>query len=417
MGVPAITAEKLPPMSLTDIAIKNAKPREKPYKVSDEKGMYLEVRPNDSYWWRLKYRFGGKEKLLSLGTYPEVTLKEARWKCDAARLLLREGKDPSAERKAEKRTQRLHSQNAFELVAREYIEKYANRWGKSHRHYVQRRLEANIFPDLGNRALAEIEAPELLDVIRKMEARGAHDLAHRVMQVCSQVFRYGIATGRCARDPAADLRGALTPHKKRHMAVVRAEDYPQLLASIEAYEGDLQTRLALKMLALTFVRTQELIGAEWQEFDFEAAMWVLPADRMKMKAEHLVPLSRQALAVLEDLRRINGESRYVFAGINPRKPMSNNTMLYALYRMGYRSRMTGHGFRSVASTILNEISGFRSDVIERQLAHCERNAVRGAYNRAEYLPERRKMMQWWADYLDKLRGGNVIPARFGLAAG
>jgi len=229
--------------------------------------------------------------------------------------------------------------------------------------------------------------------------------------VCGQVFRYGIATGRCSRNLAADLRGALTPYKKKHQAAVRPEEFPVLLRAIAGYEdiGDKQTRLALQLLALTFTRTNELIGATWAEFDIDAAIWTVPAERMKMKTEHVVPLSKQAIAILEELKVIGGGSRFVFPGRNRDRPISNNTMLFALYRLGYKGRMTGHGFRAVASTMLNE-KGFRADVIERQLAHSERDEVRGAYNRAEYLPERKKMMQQWANYLDKLKAGaDVIP--------
>jgi integrase len=280
-----------------------------------------------------------------------------------------------------------------------------------HADDVLRRLEKNLFPHLGRRPIAEISAPELLACVRKIEARGAYDLAHRVLQVCSQVFRYGIATGRCTRDIAVDLRGALTPHKTKHQAAVRPEELPELLRAIAGYDekGDKQTRLALQLLALTFVRTNELIGAEWTEFDLDAGLWIVPAVRMKMKTEHVVPLSSQAKAVLEELRELAGISRFVFPGRNRDKPISNNTMLFALYRLGYKGKMTGHGFRAVASTILNE-TGFRPDVIERQLAHCERDEVRGAYNRAEYLQERQKLMQQWADYLDAARtGAKVLP--------
>jgi len=261
------------------------------------------------------------------------------------------------------------------------------------------------------RPIAEIEAPELLLCVAKVEKRGAYDLAHRILQVSGQVFRYGIATGRCKRDLSADLRGALTPHKAKHQPAVKPDQLPKLLRDIGSYEelGDRLTKLALQLLAITFVRTSELIGAEWKEFDQDCALWTIPAERMKMKSEHLVPLSKQALAILAELKPLAGESRYLFPGRNADKPISNNTMLFALYRLGYKGKMTGHGFRAVASTILNE-TGFKPDVIERQLAHCERNEVRGAYNRAEYLPERKRMMQHWSDYLESLEtGAKVIP--------
>ena len=276
-----------------------------------------------------------------------------------------------------------------------------------------RRLERNLFPDLGGRPIAAITAPELLATARKVESRGAHDLAHRMLQVASQVFRYGVATGRCERDPGPGLRGALTPHKPSNQAAVKADELPALLRAISDYDkiGDRQTALALRLLALTFVRTGELIGAEWSEVHLggEAPVWIIPAARMKMRNEHVVPLSKQAVEVLRELRSIAGKSRYVLPGRNGDVPISNNTMLFALYRLGYKRRMTGHGFRAVASTILNE-SGFRPDVIERQLAHCERNDVRGAYNRAEYLAERTHMMQQYADMLDAMAAGaKVIP--------
>jgi integrase len=294
--------------------------------------------------------------------------------------------------------QRLADENSFEAVARDWYGKQVHTWVPGHAADVLRRLETNVFPYIGRRPIGEIEAPELLAAVRKIEARGAYDLAHRALQVCGQVFRYGIATGRCKRDIAADLRGALTPHKARHQAAIRPEELPELLRAIAGYEriGDRQTQLALQLVVLTFVRTSELIGATWEEFDLEHGVWVIPAQRMKMNAEHVVPLSRQALSTLADLKLIGGGSRFVFPGRNRDRPMSNNTMLFALYRLGYKGKMTGHGFRAVAATILNE-QGWRADVIERQLAHCERNEVRGAYNRAQYLPGRVKMMQAWAD--------------------
>lgn len=398
---------------LTDPEIRSAKPQDKPAKLADGGGLFLLVNPNGSKYWRMKYRYAGKEKLLALGVYPDVTLKQARQKREAARRKLADGLDPGEVRKAEDRAKKLAAVNGFEVVAREWYAKQAHTWVSSHAKDVSRRLEGNVFPAIGHRPIAEIEAPELLEMVRKIEARGSHDLSHRVLAVCGQVFRYGIATGRCKRDLSADLRGALTPHKAKHQAAVRPEELPGLLRGVDAYDkttGDTLTRLALQLIAETFVRTSELIGATWEEFDTEAALWVIPAGRMKMKTEHLVPLSRQALAILEELRPIGGGSRYLFPGRNRDKPISNNTMLYALYRLGYKGKMTGHGFRAVASTILNESGLFRPDVIERQLAHCERNEVRGAYNRAEYLPERRKLMQWWADYLQAVRsGGKVLP--------
>jgi integrase len=382
-------------------------------KLADGKGLQLWIHADGRKYWRLRYWIGGKEKSLSLGVYPEVTLKQARLRRDAERKRLADGLDPSAERRAAKLRARLAAENSFEAVAREWYEKQAHTWVPNHSSDVLRRLESNIFPALGARPIAQIDAPELLAAVRKVESRGAYDLAHRVLQVCGQVFRYGIATGRCTRDLAADLRGALTPHVKKNQAAVRPEDLPALLRAIATYDqlGDRQTMLALRLLALTFVRTGELIGATWTEIDREAALWIIPAARMKARAEHLVPLTRQAMAILDELRELCRGSHFVFPGRNRDKPISNNTMLFALYRLGYKGKMTGHGFRAVASTILNE-QGWRPDVIERQLAHAERNEVRGAYNRAEYLPERIKLMQAWADYVDAIeQGAKVLPFR------
>lgn len=406
-------------MPLTDPAVRNAKSgikptgefTLKPYKLADERGMYLEVYPNGSKYWRMKYRYAGKEKRLALGVYPEITLKEARKRRDDARALLAEGTDPGQAKQAQKRADKLSAANSFEAVAREWYGKQAHTWVKTHAADVLRRLEANAFPSLGHRGIKEIDPPELLMMARKIEARGAHDLAHRVLQVCGQVFRYGVATGRCTRDPVPDLRGALTPHVKMNQAAVHPEELPDLMRAISTYDqtGDRQTMLALQLLALTFVRTNELIGAVWSEFDLDNAVWVVPAHRMKMKAEHVVPLSAQSVTILRELHPMAGGSRFVFPGRSRDKPISNNTLLFALYRLGYKGKMTGHGFRAVASTVLNEMN-FRADVIERQLAHCERNEVRGAYNRAEYLQERREMMQHWGNYLDAVAlGAKILP--------
>jgi len=380
-------------------------------KLHDGDGLYLWVYLDGRKYWRMRYWQVGKEKSLSVGVYPKVTLGDARKKRDDLRKQLQADLDPSAERKATTLRKKLAAENSLEAVALEWHGKQKIKWVAHHANRVKRLLELDVFPVLGKRPIEQIEAPELLNAIRKIESRGAHDLAHRVLQICGQIFRYGIATGRCTRNLSTDLRGALTPHVMKHQSAVRPEELPELLRAIAKYDetGDKQTRLALQLLAQTFVRTNELIGAEWGEFDLENALWIIPAGRMKMKTEHVVPLARQALAILEELKELSGGSRFVFPGRNRDKPISNNTMLFALYRMGYKGKMTGHGFRSVASTILNE-TGFTPDAIERQLAHCERNEVRGAYNRAEYLPERKRMMQHWADYLDSIEtGAKVIP--------
>jgi integrase len=399
---------------LTDAKCRNAESGgRKIRKLADRDGLYLWVYDNGRKYWRIRYWLGGKEKSLSLGVYPKVGLKDARKKMEVERTHLSGKIDPSVERRADKLRRSVAAANSFEAIALEWYEKQLHTWVPGHADDVKRRLERNAFPKIGSRPIAEIEAPELLAALLPIEKRGAHDLAHRILQVCGQVFRYGIATGRCKRDISRDLRGALTPHQKRHQAAVRPEELPELLRAIAGYDdkGDKQTRLALELLTLTFVRTNELIGAEWSEFDMDAYLWVIPAARMKIKAEHIVPLSKQTIAILEQLRETGGGSRFVFPGRNRDKPISNNTMLFALYRLGYKGKMTGHGFRAVASTCLNEM-GFRSDVIERQLAHTERDEVRGAYNRAEYLPERKKMMQAWAKHIEALcRGAKVIPLR------
>ena len=409
---------------LSDVKCKNATSDGKAVrKLSDGGGLYLWVYADGRKYWRIRYWMGGKEKSLSLGVYcgkdgkTVTTLKKARQQCREKQEQLGQKLDPSAERKADKLRQKQAAENSFEAVAREWFVKQRNTWAPHHADDVLRRLEKNIFPLIGHRPIGEIEAPELLEVARKIEGRSAYDLAHRVMQMAGQVFRYGIATGKCTRDIAADLRGALTPHKKTHQAAVRPEELPELLREIAKYDevGGKQTRIALQLLAITFVRTNELIGAEWVEFDLDNALWIIPAERMKMKTEHVVPLPQQALAKLAELKEIACGSRYVLPGRNRNKPISNNTMLFALYRMGYKSKMTGHGFRSVASTILNE-SGFNPDAVERQLAHCERNEIRGAYNRAEYLPERKRMMQHWADYLDSIEAGAKVIPFMGKAA-
>ncbi|MEP7328157.1 MAG: integrase arm-type DNA-binding domain-containing protein [Betaproteobacteria bacterium] len=403
-------------MPLSATAIRNAKSDGTVQRLWDAQGLYLEISPAGGRWWRLKYRFEGKEKRLSLGTFPDTSLADARANRDAARKLLAKGIDPSQHRKAEKRATVLRDANSFAAVALEWHGKQAGTWKAKHADDVLRRIESNLIPEIGSRPIAAITAPELLAGVRKVEARGAHDLAHRMIAVAGQVFRYGVATGRCERDPSGDLRGALTPHKARNQAAIKPDELPALLRAIDGYAtiGDLQTALALRLLCLTFVRTSELIGAEWAEFselDGEAPSWEIPASRMKMNAPHVVPVSTQAAAILRQLKAIGGHSRYVLPGRNADKPISNNTLLFALYRLGYKGKMTGHGFRAVASSALNE-AGYRPDVIERQLAHKEPNRVRAAYNRTEYLPERRTMMQQWAGMVDAYaKGAEVVPIK------
>ena len=391
--------------------------------MHDGGGLYLWVYSGGTKYWRMRYWWGGKEQSLSIGVYIDgtqgVTLKQARAERDVIHKLLNDGKNPSAERKAEKRTKTLSATNSFKAVALEWLEKRDNKWSERHSWNVKQRLEKDLFVTLGDRPIAEIEAPDLLETIRIIEARGSHDLSHRVLQIAGQVFRYGVGTGRCKRDVAADLRGTLTDPKRKNQNAVSADELPALLRTIARYDefGDRQTRIALQLLSLTFVRTGELIGAEWSEFNFDDKLWVIPAERMKMRQPHVVPLATQVVTLLEELKPLSGSSRFILPGRNTSVPMSNNTALFALYRLGYKGRMCGHGFRSVASTLLNESGLWSADAVERQLAHCERNAVRGAYNKALYLPERRKMMQWWADHLDSLAAGSrVLVGSFGGAA-
>jgi len=392
-------------MPLSDIAIKKAKSSDKKQKMFDGGGLYLEVAPSGGKLWRFKYRFGGKEKLLSLGPYPLISLKDAREKRDAAKRLLLESQDPGEIKKAQKLAAVYGGEDSFEYVAREWIENNSRTWVESHTVRLARRLEQYVFPWIGKRKVNQITAPELLSLVRQLEKRGTLETAHRVFACCGQIFRYAVATGRTERDITPDLRGALTPVREKHLAsITDPREIGKLLDSIDAYDGFPVTRFALLLAPLVFVRPVELRKAEWKEFDFDEAEWRIPPERMKMKVKHIVPLSRQALAILADLHKLTGKSRYLFPGARTNsRPMSDATLINALRRMGYsKEEMTAHGFRSLASTLLNE-QGYNRDWIERQLAHAERNNVRAAYNYAEYLPERRRMMQKWADYLDSLR--------------
>lgn len=386
---------------LKDASVRNAKPKEKMYRLFDGGGLYLEVTPKGGKYWRFKYRFAGKEKRLALGVYPDLSLADARELHAQARKALALGDDPGEVKKETKRRSVLNSENTFEAIANEWCESRKHKWVTSYSEAMVERLKRHVFPKIGHRPIKDITAPEFLAVVRVVEKQGSLDLAQRLMQASAQIFRYAVATGRAERNPLVDLKGALKPPVRKHQAYLKESELPEYLAKLEAYDGSIQTKLALKFLLLTFVRTTELRAASWDEIDFDKAEWRIPAERMKMREQHIVPLSKQAVAVLKELKSLTGQWSYVFA--NQHKPsgfMSENTMLYALYRMGYHSKATGHGFRATASTILNE-HGYEPSVIERQLAHAERNEVRAAYNHAQYLPERRKMMQWWADHLDE----------------
>jgi integrase len=398
-------------MPLTDLQVKKAKGMEKPQKLADGAGLYLLVQPNGAKYWRLKYRFAGVEKVLALGVYPDVTLSEVRERREAARKLLANGADPGAVKKAKKAASVALTESSFEIVAREWYMKHAPNWADTHASKVIRRLEVDVFPWIGERPIGEITARELLVILRRVEDRGAIDTAHRVHQNCGQVFRYAIATGRAQRDPSADLRGAIPPPNRRHYPTLTdPQAIGELLRAIDGYNGTHSTRYALRLAPTLFVRPSELRKAEWCEFNLDKAEWRIPATRMKMKTLHIVPLSTQAVAILRELYCISGTGKYLFP--SPRtatKPMSDNTVNAALHRLGYKGEFVGHGFRHMACTLLNE-QGWNRDAIERQLGHAERDGVRAAYNYAEYLPERKRMMQAWADYLDALvRGADVAP--------
>lgn len=400
-------------MALTDTAIKKLKADGKPIKVADERGLFLLVKPTGAKLWHWKYRFQGKEKLMAIGGYPDVSLAQAREKRDEGRKLLAAGTDPMGQRREVKVAQRIAMEDSFEAVARKWLEHWRGARSARHAEYVQRRLESDVFPVIGHRPVSELGAAELVAMVKRIEARGALDIAKRAMQTCGQVFRYAIAHGKASRNPATDVRPSdvLPSRKKQNYARVSAQELPDLLRKIEVYQGAAITRAAMKLMAMTFVRTSELIGARWEEFDLDAGRWDIPAERMKMKTPHIVPLSTQAVTLLRALHTSTGAKAVLFPGErDPKKPMSNNTILKALERMGYKGRMTGHGFRGIASTLLHE-QGFDHSHIELQLAHQERDAVSASYNHALYLAQRARMMQAWSDYLDASIAGNVVPLR------
>ena len=388
-------------MSLTEVAIRAARAAQRPYKVSDEKGLYLLVKPNGARLWRYKYRHAGIEKLLAIGRYPDVSLREARDRRDDARKLVANHVDPSLR----KRIEREGRTNTFAAVGEEWLETKRVSLSASTWQRDRDQLVKIVGPYLGKRPIAEIEAPELLAVLKRLEKKGLHDTAHRVRAVCGRVFRYAIATGRASRDISGDLKGALAAKgTQSYAAITDPARVGQLVRAIEDYDGQATTHAALKLAPYVFVRPGELRAAEWSEFDLDRSEWRIPAERMKMREAHIVPLARQALEILRELHKRTGEGRFVFPAIGKReRPLSENTLNAALRRLGYaKDEMTAHGFRSIASTLLNE-EGWHPDLIELQLAHKERNKVRAAYNRAQRLEERRKMMQAWADYVDELR--------------
>ena len=405
--MPAVTNK------LTNIAVQKAAPKEdRPYKMSDGHGLFLLIKPSGAKYWRWSYRYAGKQKELALGTYPLISLKAARTARDDARRKLLDGVDPGGLRKLQKTMRIVATGNSFQAVALEWFSRQKPRWAEKHWVKVQWMLEKNLFPWLGTRPVSEITPPELLATLLRIEERGAIETAKRVKQVAGQVFRYAVATGRADRDPAQDLKGALTPPVKGHFAAVtEPEKVGPLLRMLDGYEGSPITRAALRLAPLTFVRPGELRNAQWAEIDFAAAEWRIPADRMKTRLPHIVPLSRQALAVLQELQTITGRSPYLFP--SPRswkRPMSDNAVLAAMRRLGIgKEEMCGHVFRAMARTILDEVLNYRVDWIEHQLAHAVRDTNGRAYNRTAHLEGRRTMMQGWADYLDTLKDENGGP--------
>ena len=406
-------------MAKSDTKFRNAKPEAKPYKLSDELGLYLLINPVGSKYWRLKFRIDGVEKLFALGVYPDVSLETARARRDAARVLIAQGINPVQAKHDADRAKQAATVDTFEALAREWWANWKGDRTERHADYVLRRLEADVFPAIGKKPIATVRPRDVIAVARAIEKRGALDIAKRALETIGQVFRYGIQTERVDTNPSANLSGVVKARAKTNYARLTEKELPELMGKIASYSRDggaLVTRIALQLMALTFVRTSELIAARWEELDFERAQWRIPAERMKMREPHIVPLTKQALALLAELKIVTGHSVLLFPGERDHaKPMSNNTILFALYRMGYHSRMTGHGFRGIASTLLHEM-GFDHNHIELQLAHKERNAVSAAYNHATYLPQRAKMMQFWADYLDQVTTGKVIAGKFGKAA-
>ncbi len=396
-------------MALTDTATRNAKTAGNPYSLADGGGLSLRIQPNGGKWWRFRYRFDGKAKMLSLGIYPDVTLKDARVRRDAARKMLADGIDPGVHRKEAKAERAIRAANSLEAVTREWAEKMAASWVPAYGQRLLRRFERDIFPLIGAKPISEIKPVELLAVLRKIEARGAIETAHRARGDCGQVFRYAIATGRAERDVAGDLRGALEPKQTKHFAsVTEPTKVAELLRALDGYRGSPVVLGAMRLAPLVFVRPGELRHAQWKDIDLETGEWRYTVT--KTKTDHLVPLASQAVAILQDLHLLNGTGRYVFPSARSTgRPMSDNAVLAAMRRSGIPAdEMTGHGFRAMARTILDEVPGFRPDFIEHQLAHAVRDPNGRAYNRTAHLAQRKKMMQAWADYLDKLKSGAVV---------
>lgn len=396
-------------MKLTNTMVVAAQPIDKPFKLSDGVGMYLQIMPNGGKYWRFKYRFAGKEKILAIGVYPDVSLKDARLKLAEARKLLTDSIDPGAVKRERKEEIMQKSENTFSSVSAEWYGKSSPLWSEKTQRLIYKRIQRDLLPQLGHRPISEITAPELLKTLRIIEKRSI-EAAHRTLQLCSQIFRYAIATGKAGSDITLNLRGALSKVAGGHYAALSEKELPEFIGRLDNHK-DIQIKLALKLLLLTFVRSIELRGAKWEEIDWTKAEWRIPAERMKMASLHIVPLSNQAIKVLRELQAHTGNREYILPSVkNPDTHISENILLHAIYDLGYKDKATIHGFRATASTILNE-NGFPADVIERQLAHTERNKVRASYNHAQHLPDRRKMLQWWGDYLDQVGGKNILPIR------
>ena len=395
---------------LTDMRVKKAKPQKKAVMLFDGDGLYLLVAPSGGKLWRLKYRFENKEHRLALGTYPEISLADARQRREEARKQIAHGIDPGAVRKARKQADAA-AVETFEIIAREWHTRFTKTWTSGHAVTILSRLERDLFPWIGKRPIAEIKAPELLMTLRRVERRGALESAHRIRTIAGQVFRYAVVTGRAEHDPSGDLKGALPqPGEKHHAAITDPKEVAPLLRAIDGYKGHFVTKCALRLAPLLFVRPGELRHAEWVEVDLDHTTWNIPAHKMKLKRAHLVPLSHQAVEILTELQQLTGASKYVFpSGRSSSRPMSENSVLAALRRMGYdKEAMTGHGFRAMARTILDEVLQVKPELIEHQLAHAVSDPLGRAYNRTAHLEERREMMQLWADYLDGLRQGAVV---------
>lgn len=404
-------------MPLTDLEIRRSKPREKPYTLNDGSGLSLLIEPNGSKGWRFRYRFDGKPKMLSLGTYPLVSLTDARQKRDEAKKLVASGINPSDVRKRDKQERQNEIGNTFEAIAREWYEKRTDRWSAGYAEEMMKTFETDVFPFIGGRPIAEIKPMELMGVLSRLDERGATEKLRKVRQRCGEVWRYAIVTGRAEYNPAPDLVSAFVPHKKEHYAFLKHEELPEFFRTLNTYSGSIVVKLAMRLQVLTGLRPGELRQGEWAEIDFEKRLWEVPPSRMKKRRPHCVPLSAQAIAILEQLKPITGHYQFIFPGrIHHSKPMSEMAMNVLIRRIGYAGRVTGHGFRDTMSTILHE-QGYNTAWIETQLAHVDKNSIRGTYNHAQYLDGRREMLQWYADYMDVLEHGeNVVHGRFGQSS-